>query len=527
MITVLMEKLRLNFLIIKQTTILFIGAFTLVLSFSLQTFADEAQYEVFDMGAFEPIFNFYNQSCGYSAFLSANGKAAYTRPYTNKSYIFEPIAGETIIPGFFDPASPSYFYVSGIDNNANVVGMSAQLPSYTRSALEFMPTYVPSGGAPQSIDLEIGGYNAITNKNRAFAIAGSSDSKHFIGYVQPAPEDPRRVVTWSNRAPATADRLDFDGARFANLCAINNSGDAVGITSTPPESIIRRAGGTYILLTASTLGVDESLIPQTAVAINNSGLILLNQPFTFNRGVARAALTNGTSLTVLSGMKQAYGLNNFGEVVGSSPQDVSKGSYKQISAMLYKGGSYYDLNNMIDPTPGIFLTKAIAINDNRTIIALGYDASSVLHTYYLRETTPFYQPDLLIGTGSKGVGLNIFNTTGSNQKSSFDIKAGKSKTFSITVKNAGRVSDSFVVVGSKSSTKFSVKYYLGKTEITSLMTGKKGYQITKLASQKSKTISAVFKALRKSTSSSSFSVQAISQTDSKKKDKLLFSATSK
>ncbi len=61
----------------------------------------------------------------------------------------------------------------------------------------------------------------------------------------------------------------------------------------------------------------------------------------------------------------AYGVNDSGEVVGSS---IVSG---QPHAFLYNGTSMLDINNLIDPAMGYTVTHAHAINNSGDVIGTG------------------------------------------------------------------------------------------------------------------------------------------------------------
>ncbi|MHB1456485.1 MAG: hypothetical protein ACYC0V_06160 [Armatimonadota bacterium] len=85
-----------------------------------------------------------------------------------------------------------------------------------------------------------------------------------------------------------------------------------------------------------------------------------------------------------------------------------------------------------------------------------------------------YKPDLLIknSTDISYIGTGIFNLDGTDQTKSQSASAGQKATYSFRIKNAGYLSDSFIITGTSGGAGWSVKYYdLASVEITLQVTG--------------------------------------------------------
>jgi hypothetical protein len=98
-------------------------------------------------------------------------------------------------------------------------------------------------------------------------------------------------------------------------------------------------------------------------------------------------------------------------------------------------------------------------------------------------TASAHQPDGRIGTSTKVakmVGDNVYNSTGTAQTKGGKAKLGKSKTFYVSVQNDGNATDTIALKGSKSAKGFTVKYYVGKKDVTKQVV-KGTYQIQNLA----------------------------------------------
>jgi len=85
---------------------------------------------------------------------------------------------------------------------------------------------------------------------------------------------------------------------------------------------------------------------------------------------------------------------------------------------------------------------------------------------------PWAQPDELIAVGSKTpIGEGIFNSTGSGQTVTSKILPGATAIFNVTIQNDGKVSDTIQLHGAGKIKGFTVKYFAGTTNVTSLVVG--------------------------------------------------------
>ncbi|HEV7732406.1 MAG TPA: hypothetical protein VGR62_09615 [Candidatus Binatia bacterium] len=154
---------------------------------------------------------------------------------------------------------------------------------------------------------------------------------------------------------------------------VNELGDVVG------WSYIGREGPTHafrwrdgVMTDLGTLGGTNS----AAFAINDIGQIVgsatavaggRSYAVMWENGVIRDLGTlNGTSAAALD-------VNNHGDVVG----------YTHDGAVLFSGGRVIDLETMITPVPGLFFTRAVAIND-RGDIAVWSNGGHTSHGVILR-----------------------------------------------------------------------------------------------------------------------------------------------
>lgn len=149
------------------------------------------------------------------------------------------------------------------------------------------------------------------------------------------------------------------GGDFASAYAINDGGMVAGYGNISDKTFRAftwtAANGLQVL---GTLGGNDSY----AIAINNQGQVAGHS--TGADGYVHAFIDTGgvlTDLGTLGGNSYAYGINDFGVVVGYSGAD----------AVLYSGGNARDLNSMIGSASGWQLQQAYGINDAGQIVGSG------------------------------------------------------------------------------------------------------------------------------------------------------------
>src|SRR5207244_293840 len=80
---------------------------------------------------------------------------------------------------------------------------------------------------------------------------------------------------------------------------------------------------------------------------------------------------------------EAYGVNNFGDIVGYA-KDGSGAKH----AFIYQNGVMQDLNSLITLGSGWVLTSAEAINDRGQIVGYGTSPSGQMHGFLVTLTNP-------------------------------------------------------------------------------------------------------------------------------------------
>src|ERR1700733_3859761 len=191
------------------------------------------------------------------------------------------------------------------------------------------------------------------------------------------------------------------GNSVSKASALNDAGEAAGISETPTASIATMFSGGKAT-SISTLGSTVSV----ANAINGSGEIagwnsydsspnFDPQAFLYSNG----AMQNINSPSLFPSGTEAYGINNAGEVVGTGYLSASS-----FHAFLYSGGKMRDLG-----PPGAFQATAYAINNSGQIVGTYALNSGASGTFLYTNGTMRKLP----ATPGTGVGYgNAINDNG-------------------------------------------------------------------------------------------------------------------
>lgn len=128
-----------------------------------------------------------------------------------------------------------------------------------------------------------------------------------------------------------------------------------------------------------------------------------------------------------------------------------------------------------------------------------------------------YQPDLAVkrSTDKTYVGSNVYSPTASGELRSWSVAAGSTRTFNVRLQNDGNTAGSFRLSGTGSTTKFTVTYLSGSTNVTTNMTAGK-LTVSNLAPGGSRVYTVRVKATSQARrgDARTFTVKALSLTDS-------------
>ena len=188
------------------------------------------------------------------------------------------------------------------------------------------------------------------------------------------------------------------GNSVSKALALNDAGEAAGVSETPTAAIATKFSGGKAT-SISTLGSSVSI----ANAINGSGEIVgwnsydsnANfdpQAFIYNNG----SMLNINSATMFPSGTEANGINNSGEVVGTGYLSPSN-----FHAFLYSGGKMKDLG-----PSGAFQASAYAINASGQIVGSYSLNSGASGTFLYTNGKMTTVPNPAGTRGAFGVAIN-------------------------------------------------------------------------------------------------------------------------
>jgi probable HAF family extracellular repeat protein len=171
------------------------------------------------------------------------------------------------------------------------------------------------------------------------------------------------------------------GGRDSAARAINNSGDIAGYSSTTTHGYHACLWKNGQMTDLGTLGGSESC----AFAINASGAIVGDSLIDAMGDLRHAFLWNGKMVDLApfhSGFSSARGINSSGDVVGYA--QLPSGAYR---AFLYRQGTVYDLNNLLNEPTNTTVTYAYGIDDAGQICGIAM-INGAPHAVLLTTTSP-------------------------------------------------------------------------------------------------------------------------------------------
>jgi probable HAF family extracellular repeat protein len=349
----------------------------------------------------------------------------------------------------------------GINDDGTVVGyLKGKFPSSVSVQTRVLTWDLNAGGAATHLGL-MG-----SNNNAAYAY-GISENGQIAGAIRYRVGSQMWKSFTYDTTTGTQTNLASEITYPTHVALdINDSGQSVGwmssLVTTYEErattAFITNADGTISPITGASVGIYENRVylnNSLANAINNAGLVTgyttvdgNYQAFLYNSstedfttlgtlgggltsvgtdvnelgvvvgyatradGVERAFLAFGGTMVDLGalggeGTSQAYGMNDKGDIVGTS----------NGHAFIYTNGQMVDLNDYIDPSLGMTLVSAYGINNMGQIVGYGtgvdYIADNGTVYYYERAfaLTPSVTPTpvpasvLLFGSGIAGLCL--------------------------------------------------------------------------------------------------------------------------
>ncbi len=238
---------------------------------------------------------------------------------------------------------------TGINNNGMVVGYSDEGGTNPTIAFQYTP-----GGGMQNL-------GPVFGSTTSYAW-GVNNNGQIVGFYAPASGGDDGFVYNS----PSASMLNLGPC--LPLC-INDNGlvAAIGGSGTE-ESTYTSSGGTGAWVNIGSLGGSDT----QPYGMNNRGDIVGSSATTAS-GARQAFLYSGGTMTDLGtfgGVSSlAYGINDLGVVVGTA--DFA-GDQSGAAFVYYGSGSIVDLNTLVDPSLGWDIGEATGINDKGQICAAAY-----------------------------------------------------------------------------------------------------------------------------------------------------------
>jgi probable HAF family extracellular repeat protein len=273
----------------------------------------------------------------------------------------------------FDP-SETYASANGISNSGIIAGSEGG----PQSAGQVPVFWTTSGGAM-----------SLTGCASCWAVA-ANDGGTIVGQFGDSGSPGSAALMWTPPGYAQTslpglecdycDRLDI------SITAINDSGTAVGSSLSSVYSNGQRLSGGLFAVewqggTATSLGSLQDSGTSAAYGINNPGDIVGSSRVGASSGApAHAFLYHQGAMIDLGTLQgdtdsSAASINDGGQIVGQSENTTLNDSSR---AFLYENGQMYDLNSLIDPADplagSVTLQAAVSISSNGWIAVNGTDS---------------------------------------------------------------------------------------------------------------------------------------------------------
>ena len=271
-------------------------------------------------------------------------------------------------------SSESQSFANEINNSGQVVGQVA-IPGSGRHAY----LYGSDGSVKDLGTLGEGTTSAGLSINDAGTIVGGAWTDEIIFHIH--------AIEYRDSGPM--QDLGTLGGTYSVANDINESGQIVGMAYTA-DGIARAYLYDDIehMQDLGTLGGPSSI----AEGINNLGQIVGGAAV--NDFEFHPFLYSGSGqmqdLGILPGQSfgHAYGINDSGLVVGGSRDPDGR-----WHAFLYHNGAMVDLNDLLDPTKGLWFNNALDINNLGQIVGYGQDSSGQTRALLL---TPVPEPSAVV-----------------------------------------------------------------------------------------------------------------------------------
>ena len=255
---------------------------------------------------------------------------------------------------------------TGINNSGQIVGFSRIDGFGTTRAFVF------AGGNMAEVGTLGGTFSVAYDIN---------DSGQIVGYSSFSDGDIQGFLYSAGSMTALGTLGGGDSFAYG----INGSGQVVGAARTEEGFLRAFSYANGVMTDLGTLGGDAS----SGIAINDSGLIVGGAEYAAFNYYTRAFLQSGDQMVDLNPdapWSNAADINSAGDVVGT----MARGDFSNFG-YLYRNGVVYDLNELIDPSLGLVIDSATAINSAGDIVATGCTLSGC--SAVLLSAAPVPEPE--------------------------------------------------------------------------------------------------------------------------------------
>ena len=329
--------------------------------------AGEVLYEVIDLGTTpdRPLGGVHDisNSCQIVGYTMR-----WSPPYDQQAVLYDPTGnGNNVILGTPGEGASIAF---AINQSGLIVGTETLLPQNRQRAMRFDPS-----GSGVNVDLHP---QDITRVTHAYDVNNSGVAVGALG------DGPPMIWDTTGGGNNTYLPMLFNATQGA-ACAINNHGTIVGwsenadrshrpvVFDTENNQAIELAGDDVFSGCACDVNGTDQAVGYVSYGVGRAEAMLFD---TSGNG-------NHVALGGLGGVyAEALGINYFGQIVGNA-YDANNSR----RAMLFDptgNGDNIDLNNVIDPVAGWYLSDATAINDLGWIVGKGGRAGEYQHAVLLR-----------------------------------------------------------------------------------------------------------------------------------------------
>lgn len=222
-----------------------------------------------------------------------------------------------------------------------------------------------------------------------FAIINTTSTNQFTGAVTNTYETQisRSAAVWQIDNAGNTIATEVYGLTFepdadstiiftSEATDINDNGQAVGYTPVPISTTFSRAAALFEDGVTTRLLADDDLLPNTATAINNDGIVVGTRSLIVNSATRTKMFVYNTNTDdlvfpddfFLSSSSTPRAINNNGLVVGDAESDVET---RRRNGFVYdiNADTFVNLNDLLACDSEYEIITANDVNDNNEIIA--------------------------------------------------------------------------------------------------------------------------------------------------------------